>query len=402
MLTIKDDIEESIKIFLLWLERNGDLSYDRMDYWSSSTGILAKKLFYSNKIIGAPLAIWGLILENFLPKTQKLYNTPHREVIGDGHLALGFLNLFESTRDENYLLKAVHYLEAMKTTSSEGYSGHAWGYTFGWQQSKGKFWKPGIPLITITPYAFWAYKKHFELTQDIDSRDITLSIAQFALNDLNDVEMPNGTVCSSYSPISEDIVINANTYRAAVLLEAYELSNEEKFKDAANRNIEFVLSYQGEEGEWYYEAKGEKDNFIDNFHTCFIIRNLYRCYLVNRDQKLLESIKRGYKYYSENLFYANGRPKHFAKAKYAKLRKYEMYDYAEGITLGILLKNEIPGAYEKSNALIKDLIENFHTKEGFFITRVTSLGTKHKVPYLRWPQAQLFYALTKMYKDLSD
>lgn len=397
-----DKILESINNYIEWSDNFGDESYDRMDYWSSNTGILAKKLFYQNKLLGAPLAIWGLVLENFLPNIQKLYKKPHREVIGDGHFASGFFNLYEQTGKDEYMKKGEHFLEVMKTTSTKGYSGYAWGYTFGWQQSKGKFWKPGIPLITITPYAFWAFKKHYELTQNEESKKIALSIADFALNDLNEIEMPNGTMCASYSPISEDIVINANTYRAAVLLEAYQLSGDKKYKEVAEKNIEFVLSYQCDEGEWYYEAKSHKDNFIDNFHTCFIMRNLFRCYLVNKDENILNAIKKGYNYYKKNLFFSNGRPKHFAKAKYAKMRKYEMYDYAEGITLGVLLKNEIPGAFDKANWLANDLIENFQTKKGYFITRITSLGTKHKVPYLRWPQAQLFYALTKLLKELEN
>ena len=402
MLVDKSDIKESIDLFQGWLNSFGDISYDRMDYWSSSPGILAKKLFYTNKVIGAPLALWGLILENFLPNLQKLYSTPHREVIGDAHFALGYLNLFQISKNEEYLSKANSYLAVMKSTSTKGYSGYAWGYTFGWQQSKGKFWKPGTPMITITPYAFWAYKKHYELTQNQESYDIAVSIANFALKDLNEVKMPNGTICSSYSPISEDIVINANSYRAAILNEAYDLCGKEDFKKAADANIEFILSYQGKDGEWFYEAKGETDNFIDNFHTCFILRNLYKCYLINGDKELLASIKKGYKYYQKYLFYENGRPKHFAKAKYAKLRKYEMYDYAEGISLGILLKDEIPAAFEVAQRLAKDLIENFQTPKGHFLTRVTSLGTNHKVPYLRWPQAQLFYALTNIYKVIPD
>ena len=396
---ILNNIELSINEFLFWLKENGYLSYDRMDYWSSSTGILAKKIFYSNKLIGLPLALWGLTLENFLPNVQKLYSKPHREITGDAHLALGFLNLYEISKEMKYLKTSENLLDMMLTYASTGYSGTAWGYTFGWQQSKGKYWEPGVPLITITPYAFWAFKKHFELTKNEKSKSIALSIAEFALNDLNEVEMPNGTFCSSYSPISNDIVINANTYRASLLLDAFQLSRDEKYKYAAEKNISFVLSYQGEAGEWYYEAKGPQDNFIDNFHTCFVLRNLFRCYLVNNDKNILNAVMKGYQYYRDNLFYKNGRPKHFSKAKYAKLRKYEMYDYAEGITLGLLLQNEIPGALTKSKELAADLINIFQTKDGYFVTRVTSLGTKHKVPYLRWPQAQIFFALTSLMKE---
>jgi len=64
-----------------------------------------------------------------------------------------------------------------------------------------------------------------------------------------------------------------------------------------------------------------------------------------------------------------------------------------------LLKDEIPEAYTKAKWLANDLIKNFQTKKGYFITRVTSLGTYHKVPYLRWPQAQLFYSLTELIKS---
>ena len=94
---------------------------------------------------------------------------------------------------------------------------------FGWQTYVG-YWKPGIPLITITPYAFWAFKRHYKITGSENSKEIALSIAKFALEDLNEIEMPNGTMCANYSPVSEDIVINANTYRAAVLMEAYEMN----------------------------------------------------------------------------------------------------------------------------------------------------------------------------------
>lgn len=397
---LKEKVEDSISKFLLWLETNGDNSYDRMDYWSSKTGIFAKKIFYNNKIIGAPLALWGLILENYLPRIQKLYSKPNHEVIGDAHLALAYLNLYEKNNNKEYFKKAEHFLELMLNSASRKYSGLCWGYTFGWQHSKNKYWEAGIPLITITPYAFWAFKKHYELTDNIESKKIALSIAEFALKDLNEIEMPNNTICASYSPISEDIVINSNTYRAALLLDAYKLSLNNNYRKTAEQNIDFVLSYQGEAGEWFYEAKPPRDNTIDNFHTCFVLRNLYKCYLINNNEEILKAIKKGYIYYSDNLFHKNGRPKYYAKAKYPKMRKYEMYDYAEGISLGILLKDHIPEAFEKSKWLAIDLINNFQTSKGYFITRVTSLGTKHKIPYLRWPQAQLFYSLTELLKQL--
>ena len=395
----KKKIQKSIDSFLDWHESFGNVSYDRMDFWSSKIGIIGKKIFYQNKFLGLPFAVLGLMSENFFPKIQNLFSNKHREVIGDAHFAMSYLNLYESSGDSKYLNIAEEFLESIKKYSSKGYSGYCWGYNFGWQTYTG-YWEKGIPLITITPYGFWAFKKHYEITNNYKSKEIVLSIADFALNDLNESVMPNGTYCSSYSPITKDIVINANTYRAALLLEAYEINKNTKYLSAATRNIDFVLSYQGKKGEWYYEAKSPKNNFIDNFHTCFVLRNLFQCYLVNKDERILKAVKKGYDYYKNNLFYNNGRPKHFAVSKYAKLRRYEMYDYAEGIKLGILVKDFIPDAFEKAKFLANDLIDSFQTDKGYFLTRVTSFGTKHKVPYLRWPQAQLIFSLTKLNNDI--
>ena len=306
-------LKSAIDKFVQWHEHFGDLSYDRMDFWSSRLGIFAKRTFYKSKLLGAPFAMLGLVLENFMPTIQKLFAKPHREVIGDAHLAIGYLNLYEITNETSYLTKAENLLEKMRSYSSEGYSGLCWGYSFGWQTPNG-FWQKGIPMITITPYAFWAFKRHYELMGKEESKQACLSIATFALEDLNEIEMPNGTYCASYSPTTKDIVINSNTYRAAVLLQAYQIFGDERFRDAAERNIAFVLSYQGEDGEWYYEAKPPKNNFIDNFHTCFIIRNLMYCYQVNQDLQLLSAIKKGYAYYRKELFNERNEPKHFSVA----------------------------------------------------------------------------------------
>lgn len=398
---IKEDIKKSVLSFISWLDEFGEFSYDRMDFWSSKPGIFTKKVFYKNKLLGAPLAGFALIQETFFPSLLKLYAEPRREAIGDGHYAKAFLNLFQLTGEEKYLLKAEEFLIALKESSCQGYSGFCWGYTFGWETPLG-YWEPKTPLITITPYGFWAFKKHYELTGSDESRDICISVAEFATKDLNKTEMPNGTTSTSYSPMDQGVIINANTYRAALLLDAYELSSSEKYKKEALESIEFVLAYQKESGAWYYEAKPEKDTFIDNFHTCFVLRNLFMCYLHLKEESLLIAIEKGYQYYRDHLFRADGTPLHFSDAKYIKFRKYEMYDYAEGIKLGALMKNYICDSFDFSAKLADELINRFQLNEGYFITRVTSFNQKQKIPYHRWPQAQLFCSLTELLLSMKE
>src|SRR5690606_30742791 len=102
-----------INDFVKWHRNFGDVSYDRMDFWGSQFGIFAKRVFYKSKLVGAPFALIGLLLENYLPNVQKLFAKPHREVIGDAHFALAYMNLYELNGDNKYLDKAESLMNDM-------------------------------------------------------------------------------------------------------------------------------------------------------------------------------------------------------------------------------------------------------------------------------------------------
>jgi len=79
-----------------------------------------------------------------------------------------------------------------------------------------------------------------------------------------------------------------------------------------------------------------------------------------------------------------------------------MYDYAEGILLGVLLRDLLPHSIDVSKKMTDRLIVNYQTKYGYFITKVMIFGVKNKVPYLRWPQSQLFFAITSFLKSKKE
>jgi hypothetical protein len=392
-------LQGAVDRFYQWLETNGQTSHDLMDFYGSKLGIFIKHIYYKNKYLGLPLAAAALIQDAFFPRMVALYRRKGREAIGDAHYAMAMMNLFELTGEEKYMKLTRQFLDALIKSSCKGYSGHCWGYTYDWQNTE-CIYPVGTPFITVTPYGFWAFMQHYRLTGDTQSRDIARSVADFAANDLLKHHTPNGTICTSYSPLDSRFVINANTYRAAMLAMAWKEFGEEKYLREADLNIEFVLSYQEPDGSWYYEAVGTRDRFIDNFHTCFVLRNLMYYYKENPRKDVLEAIQKGYAFYRKHLFRSDNTPIHFAVQKHNKLRKYEMYDYAEGILLGCLLDDIIPGAFEFSNILANDLITRFQLKDGHFLTRVNSLGMKHKVAYHRWPQSQLVCSLTHMMKKM--
>ena len=197
--TGKQLVYDSISRFIQWLDGYGDLSYDLNDFNSSRTGNFVRKVYYRNKLLGAPLAMLALAQDTLFPSALKLYSKPHREAIGDAQYALGFMKLYQSTKEQGYLDRAGHFLDELDKSAVTGYSGKCWGYTYGWQTTDG-YWPPRTPVITVTPYCFWAFKKHYEITGNKQSLDTCRSICEFAINDLVRLDLPDGIQCYSYSP----------------------------------------------------------------------------------------------------------------------------------------------------------------------------------------------------------
>jgi len=402
------EIEPALTRFEGWLDRNGYYSYDQFDFWASRLGVAAKKMFNRNKILAAPLVILLQALESFLPCSRVLFAPKKRFAIGDAHLALGYMNLYRCKREPQYLEKARVLLEELQSTATHTPSGIGWGYPYTWVTRKAVY-PPGTPFITVTPYCFNAFQEMARITGEEKYLDTAAQIARFVAFDLNETPISPSQTAAGYGLGDHRQVINANAYRAALLLKAGQCLNIDLYKEKALKNLAFIIYRQQTDGSWLYD---ENEPFIDNFHTCFVLKNLYKSYLVMKENnnqcpgcvradEVLDAVKKGYDYYRRFLFRADGTPIHFAKTQHTKFRKIEMYDYAEGIALGPLLNEDIDGALDFSLQLVSHLIDSFQLKDGHFVTRVTTLNTWNKIPYLRWPQAQLFHALTLLLVSLS-
>jgi len=385
-------IGESVARFLRWLEVFGFTSYDQFDFWGSRAGVFARRLYYRQKYLAAPLMLTLQLLESFLPRCRALFAARRRFAIGDAHFVLGFANLYRRHGEPGHLEIAAQLVEEILASATRTPSGIGWGYPYTWVTRRAEY-PPRTPFITVTPYCFNAILSLHELTGAPRLLEAAAQSAAFAAFDLHESRGPGDEIASGYGPGDRSRIVNANAYRAALLLEASRRFGNGEYRDKALGNLRFVLNQQLPDGAWYYSAE---EPFIDHFHTCFVLKNLLRAFHVLGDARVLEAVQRGYAYYRRNLFRPDGTPRHFAKATHSKFRQTELYDYAESIALGPLLEPAIPGALSFAADLARQAIARYQLADGHFVTRVTTLHTRNTVPYLRWPQAQVFHALTTL------
>ena len=392
-----EGLQAAILRFVGWLDRFGETSYDHQSFFASDLGRRAKALYYRKPLLGT-LAVSPMIFcEAFLPSTRRLFWKPQRFPIADAHYAMGFAVLSQVLGREPYHNRAVHFLEALKRSRTAGFKHYAWGYPFHWETRRGTI-QAWTPYITTLPYAYEAFRDVYQVDGNPKWLEIMQSIALHGLEDYQDYETsPKASTCS-YSPGPHDSsgVVNASAYRAFLLTAAALDFSEEKYRKAAERNLHFVLESQNANGSWYYSTDGKRD-FVDHFHTCFVLKALAKIETLTGNPKCTRAIERGVEYYTTNLFSSDGLPKPFSKPPRLTVYRRELYDYAECINLATLLDGRFAKLDEILSLVLKDLFDRWQKPDGSFRARELLVGWDN-VPMHRWAQSQLFRSLSFLLK----
>jgi hypothetical protein len=386
-----ETIQSAVLRFVEWLDRYGETSYDHQSFFASDLGRGAKALYYRRPLLGK-LAVAPMILsEAFLPSARRLFWKPQRFPIADAHYAMGFAFLSRIADGEQYYLRAVHFLEVLKETRSAGYSHYCWGYPFNWETRRGTM-REGTPLITTVPYVYEAFLQVYEIDGNQKWLDIMLSIAQHAFYDYHDFPTSANASSCSYNPEPGEPggVINASAYRAFLLTRAGLDFSQEQFFKAAERNLNFVIESQNDDGSWYYSTDGERD-FVDHFHTCFVLKALGKIEALTGNQLCTKAIERGVNYYVKNLFDSEGLPKPFSRRPRLTVYRHELYDYAECINVAVLLKGRFPALDNILSSCVTNLM-SWQKSDGSFRSRQLLVGWDN-TPMHRWAQSQLFRSL---------
>ena len=382
--------ERSILRFIRWLDSYGETSNDYQDFFASPIGGKAKALYYRRPALGT-LAVAPMVLcEALFPSSRKWFWRRQRFPIADSHFAMGFAYLFRISGERTHYERALHFLDVLEKSRCPGYDRFCWGYPFDWETRNGTV-PANTPLITTTPYAYEAFLAAYRIDRNPSRLSILRSIAEHACHDIRDQPVSPDAATCSYSPRGQTGVVNASAYRAFLLRSAADLFSDPHYGERSDRNLNFVLRSQREDGSWFY-AMDEVRDFIDHFHTCFVLKALAKIERETGHEGCRRAIRKGLAYYLGNLFDPEGLPRPFSRPPRLTVYRQELYDYAECINLCVLL---IPGYPELERTLrrvLSDLFENWQNGDGSFRSRKLHFGWDN-VPMHRWGQSQLFRSL---------
>ncbi len=379
--------------FVEWLDGYGETSQDQYDFWASRLGQRAKALYYSRPSVGTVSVAPFVALDAFAPATRALVRARSRFPIADAHFAMAFFALGRAEAENRWVESGASFLNHLRSSRCTQFAEYCWGYPFGWQTGAGII-PAGCPLITTIPYVYEAFESGYQTTGNQEYSEIMESIGTFVFESIPSYVVRPGVEACAYTPYDRRRVVNANAYRSFLLTAAGARFEREDWTAAANSNVAFVLECQRQDGSWPYAVDG-RDDFVDNFHTCFVLKNLTKVWTITRDPAVFDAVRRGYDFYRENLLDSGGDPKPFAVTQRMTLYRRDLYDYAEGINLALLLDKLHPSARSVMRSLVDRLAENWVLPDGHFVTKQLLVG-RNKVPYHRWAQSQTFHALAQI------
>jgi polysaccharide biosynthesis protein VpsJ len=152
----------------------------------------------------------------------------------------------------------------------------------------------------------------FELTQKQEALTYAWSGCCFILKDLGNFQFGRKQ-WFQYWPNSNIPVVNVQALLAGLFKRAGKLLKNQQLLSLADECVDITLTAQRDDGSWFYSEDG-RANFIDGFHTGFILQGLadYVRYGRSKVSEVEDSIDRGFQFFKQHLISIDAKPLYFA------------------------------------------------------------------------------------------
>ena len=386
----ESNLEQAFVDLLQWCRRRDFAGYDPFDALNSR----AFRLTPLNHSRTARL-LWTQAFKRFPLNVRGPALVPReKNSKGLALFALAALGNYRRLRTIEAETDGRDLLDELWQMRIQGYSGAAWGYNFPWQ-SRNFFAPQGTPMIVPTAFAARAFIEAYQAFADDAYLGMVRSSCDFILGDLKRTVESEDEVCFSYSPSDSTQIFNASLLAAETLASVGTLSGETEFCEVAIRAARYVVRRQREDGSWPYGAE-RGQQWVDSFHTAYVLVSLATIAksCMGIDVEIGPALKRGYMFWRERFFLADGWPKYYHDSLYPA----DAHVAATAIITLLDLRELDSGALPLAETIASWTIRNLRDAQGFFYYQRRRFYTVH-TPYMRWTQGWMLYALARLLEE---
>ncbi|HZW64521.1 MAG TPA: hypothetical protein VFF23_02450 [Hanamia sp.] len=313
---------------------------------------------------------------------------------GLGLFLAGYCNLYQIEQQEQYLDKINFFSEKILELQNKEYSGACWGYNFDWQ-ARAFFQPKNTPTVVASVFIANALLDAYELTRNAEFLKAARSTCDFILNDLNRTYSKQTNFCFSYSPLDSSVVFNASLLGSRLLARVYSFTKEHVLIENAEKSVAFCCEYQHSDGSWAYGTL-PYHHWIDSFHTGYNLECIFNYIKYSNDNRFCKQLDKGFQYYINTFFTEKGIPKYYNNSIYP----IDIHAPAQFIITLVKL-NKFNEQKELADKVLQWTINNMQSSKGYFYFQINKFFTS-RIPYIRWAQSWMFYALSTYLKTVKD
>ena len=298
---------------------------------------------------------------------------------------------YRTSGDAVHQERAAEILNLLRTLTIETASGVAFGYNFDWQ-SRAFFAPKGTPTIVPTAFAARAFLESFRETNDECDLEIPRKICRFIVTELQRPHETDHEICFSYTAGDRSLIYNASLLAAETLGAVGAIDQNDEYLNLAAKAARYAINMQGTRGEWAYGPK-LRHAWIDNFHTAFILSSLDRIgeqLPAIRDEADI-AIARGFEFWIANFFTEDGAPKYFDTQTYP----IDIHSAAAAIVTLVDLRDRDERALPLAEKVAAWTTNEMWNSDGFFSYQKKRSSTV-RIPFIRWGQAWMAYAIARL------
>ena len=299
-------------------------------------------------------------------------------------VASGYARLWAAHGDESAREQARRWLKWLVDNSTSDL-GLGWGYHFD-VETRFFAYRKGTPNVIATSFAAHALLDGLELLGDSEWGLAAIEASDFLVQRL--FHEDSRRAYFRYVRAEEELVHNANLLGCSVVARTAALTGRVELETVAKRALECSVQAQREDGSWPY-AEGKGHDWVDNFHTAYVLEALEICKAMN--PAMQEALERGLDYWERELFLPDGTPRYYA----GRTLPIESHNYAQAIETWLAVSAWRPGALASAERAAAQLIERMMTRDGHVAFQRRRLWT-NKVPFIRWTTAPSFRALARL------
>lgn len=267
------------------------------------------------------------------------------------------------------------------------YHGACWGYNFDWQARRLFLFPAHTPTVVATNFCATALMEAYEITGDKRYLDVALSAAKFVVSDLHRSEYKDGFLFSYSKLPGNDTVFNASILGSRLLSYCYKYTGNEEYKELARKSIAACCAGQEADGAWRYGMLPVQ-KWRDSFHTGYNLDGLIAYQENAADHSFDEYIKKGFDYYINHFFEADGTPKYYDN------QMYPIDIHCPGQLFVTLSRLHKFGEYRQiAEKVLQWTVKNMQDSKGYFYYQLKP-GMSSKISYMRWSNAFMFCALS--------